>query len=266
MKAIVIGAGIVGATTAAALAKKGYTVTVIEVASPADGASFANGGQLSACHTTPWANPSAPLKVLKWAFNKDESPLVFRPHADLHQLTWLMKFMWNCLPSKTEYNMAALLGLAMHSRDARKGLQVGLDKYNGLNNGILHFYRTKSELKDAERDIKLMNAQGLDRRMVTVSEALQIEPSLKPIQSELVGATFTPSDSSGDAADYTRFLLSAEWAIKRSVIGSIKVLKGEVCALQDINGTAFVQVCSDEYCKTYSMLQAAYGLATWLRA
>lgn len=256
MKAIVIGAGIIGATTAATLAKRGYDVTVIEQAEPAAGASHANGGQLSACHTTPWASPSAPAKVLKWALSKDESPLVFRPHADLQQLSWLMKFMWNCLPSKTEYNTKALLRLALHSREARKALQVGMAHYNGLNNGILHFYRTKSELKDAERDVKLMNAEGLDRRMVTVEEAMAIEPALKPIQSELVGATFTPSDSSGDAAEFTRFLLKHEWAIHRSVKGSIKVVKAAVCGIQEHHGRAHVQLCDDDTCKTYTLLDA----------
>lgn len=258
MKAIVIGAGITGATTAATLARKGYDVTVIEAAAPAhvDSASHANGGQLSACHTTPWANPSAPLKVLKWAFGADESPLLFRPHADLHQLTWLMKFMWNCLPSKTVYNTKALLDLALFSREAREDLQVGMARYNGLNNGILHFYRTKSEFKDAERDVKLMNAGGLDRRMVTVEEALKIEPSLKPIASELVGATFTPSDSSGDAAAYTQFLLNPEWRINRGVSGNIKIIQVHACGIQQMGDVALVQVCRDETCKTYELMEA----------
>jgi D-amino-acid dehydrogenase len=256
MKALVIGAGIVGATTAASLAKKGYEVTVIEQEAPAAGTSHANGGQLSACHTTPWANPGAPLKVLKWALSREESPLVFRPHANLHQLSWLMKFMWNCLPSKTEYNTKSLLKLALHSRDVRDSYQVGMPRYDGLSNGILHFYRTKSELKDAERDTKLMNAEGLDRRSVSVEEAIAIEPALKPIQSELVGATFTPSDSSGDAAEYTRFLLTPEWAIKRGIKGSIRVLKGTVCGLQVHNGMAHVQLCDNATCTTYTLMTA----------
>lgn len=256
MKAIVIGAGIIGATTAATLAKRGYEVTIIEQADPASGASHANGGQLSACHTTPWASPAAPLKILQWAFQKDESPLMFKPHADLHQLSWLFKFAWNCLPSKTEYNTRALLGLALHSRQARKQLQVGMSHYNGLNNGILHFYRTRSELKDAERDVKLMQSGGLDRRLVTVEEALEIEPAIRPIKDELVGATFTPSDSSGDAAEFTRFLLSPAWKIHRSVPGSIKFVRVSACGIQVHNGQAHVQICNDDTCKTYSLLHA----------
>lgn len=256
MKALVIGAGIVGATTAASLAKEGYDVTVIEQEMVASGASHANGGQLSACHTTPWANPGAPLKVLKWSMSREESPLVFRPHANLHQLAWLMKFAWNCLPTKTEYNTKALLRLALHSRKVRETYQVGMPRYDGLANGILHFYRTKSELKDARRDTVLMNAEGLDRREVTVAEALEIEPALKPIASELVGATFTPSDSSGDAAAYTRFLLSPEWAIKRGIKGSIRVVKGTVCGLQVHHGQAHVQLCDNSTCKTYTLMTA----------
>jgi D-amino-acid dehydrogenase len=255
MKAIIIGAGIVGASSAAALAKRGYDVTVLDTnRQPALGASYANGGQLSACHTTPWANPQAPFKLLKWAFNAVESPLVFRPQADMHQLTWLMKFALNCLPNKTKHNTEALLALALHSREARKGFNIGVDKYNGLNNGILHFYRTKSELRDAERDIKVMNALGLDRRTVTVDEALVIEPALKTIKSQLIGATFTPSDSSGDAAAYTRYLLNPEWAIKRSISGSIRFEQATVSALVKINGKAQVKVYN--YNGGYNLLDA----------
>jgi D-amino-acid dehydrogenase len=82
MKIIVLGAGVVGTTTAWYLNRAGHEVTVVE-RQPGVGleTSFANGGQISASHAVPWANPGAPLKILRW-LGKEDAPLLFRLHAD----------------------------------------------------------------------------------------------------------------------------------------------------------------------------------------
>src|SRR4051794_40041248 len=67
MKVIVLGAGVVGTTTAYYLNRLGCDVTVVDrQAAPAAETSYANGGQISVSHAEPWANPSAPLKLLRW--------------------------------------------------------------------------------------------------------------------------------------------------------------------------------------------------------
>ena len=77
MKVIVLGAGLLGVTSAYFLRQQGHDVTVIDrQATPAAETSFANGGQISVSHAEPWANPSAPLKVLKW-LGKEDAPLLF---------------------------------------------------------------------------------------------------------------------------------------------------------------------------------------------
>jgi glycine/D-amino acid oxidase-like deaminating enzyme len=88
MKILVLGAGVIGVTTAWFLSKSGHEVTVVDrQAAPGLETSFANGGQISVSHAEPWANPSAPLKVLKWLAREDE-PLLFRLRPDIRQWLW----------------------------------------------------------------------------------------------------------------------------------------------------------------------------------
>ena len=78
MKVIVLGAGIIGTASAWFLNKAGHDVTVIErQPGAALETSFANGGQISVSHGQPLANPSTPLKILKW-LGRDDAPLLYR--------------------------------------------------------------------------------------------------------------------------------------------------------------------------------------------
>ena len=76
MQVLVLGAGVVGTTTAYFLAEAGHRVTVIDrEPAPARETSFANGGQISACHAKPWAGPGVPWQAFKWMFAPD-APLL----------------------------------------------------------------------------------------------------------------------------------------------------------------------------------------------
>ena len=102
MKVIVLGAGIVGTASAWFLQKAGHEVTVIErQPGAALETSFANGGQISVSHAEPWANPSAPLKVLKW-LGQEDAPLLFRIRADMRQWLWGLQFLRECTPVRMD--------------------------------------------------------------------------------------------------------------------------------------------------------------------
>ena len=93
MRVIVLGSGLLGVSSAYYLSRLGHEVTVLDrQASPAAETSFANGGQISVSHAEPWANPGAPLKVLKWLARED-APLLFRLRADLRQWLWGLQFL-----------------------------------------------------------------------------------------------------------------------------------------------------------------------------
>jgi D-amino-acid dehydrogenase len=117
MKVIVLGAGLLGVTSAYFLRQQGHDVTVVDrQASPAAETSFANGGQISVSHAEPWANPSAPLKVLQW-LGQEDAPLLFRIRADMRQWLWGLQFLRECTPARTRHNIEQIVRLGTYSRD-----------------------------------------------------------------------------------------------------------------------------------------------------
>jgi D-amino-acid dehydrogenase len=83
---------------------------------------------------------------------------------------------------------------------------IGID-YDQRTQGILHFYTSAKELEAAEEPAALMRALGCDRRLITIDEAVRIEPALQHIRPKLAGATYTAQDESGDANRFARELV-----------------------------------------------------------
>lgn len=207
MKVIVLGAGLLGVTSAHFLHMQGHDVTVVDrQPAPAAETSFANGGQISVSHAEPWANPSAPLKVLKW-LGKEDAPLLFRLRADPRQWAWGLRFLRECTPARTRHNIANIVRLGAYSRDTLQQLrrELGLE-YDARTQGILHFYTNEAEFAAAEAPAAQMRALGCDRQVISADEAVRIEPALRHIRPQLAGATYTAQDESGDANRFARQL------------------------------------------------------------
>ena len=208
MKVIVLGAGLLGVTSAYFLREQGHDVVVIDrQATPAAETSFANGGQISVSHAEPWANPSAPLKVLKW-MGKEDAPLLFRLRADMRQWLWGLQFLRECTPAKTKYNIEQIVRLGTYSRDTLGELRsaIGLH-YDERTQGILHFYTNQKEYDAAAAPAAQMRELGCDRRVISADEAVRLEPALAHIRPQLAGATYTAEDESGDANQFARGLV-----------------------------------------------------------
>jgi D-amino-acid dehydrogenase len=124
MRVIVLGAGLLGVTSAYYLQQLGHEVTVIDrQATPAAETSFANGGQISVSHAEPWANPSAPIKVLQW-LGKEDAPLLFRIRADMRQWLWGLQFLRECSPARTRHNIEQIVRLGTYSRETLQQLRA----------------------------------------------------------------------------------------------------------------------------------------------
>ncbi len=204
MKVIVLGAGVVGTAAAWYLAQAGHEVEVVERREgPGLETSFANGGQVSVCHAEPWAGPGAPLKILRW-LSREDAPLLFRLRMDPAQWAWGLRFLLECSAWRTRDNIGQILAMAFYSRAMLRELraQTGLS-YDESARGILHYYTDRAAFEAARETTALMQRLGLDRMERTVEEALAIEPALAHAAPRLVGATWTPSDESGDAYLFT---------------------------------------------------------------
>ena len=207
MRVIVLGAGLLGVTSAYFLQQLGHEVTVIDrQGTPGAETSFANGGQISVSHAEPWANPSAPLKVLQW-LGKEDAPLLFRLRADMRQWLWGLQFLRNCTPARTRHNIEQIVRLGTYSRDTLQQLRAATGiQYDQRTQGILHFYTNAKEFDGALAPAEQMRALGCERQVISADEAVRIEPALAHMRPQLAGATFTAEDESGDANQFTREL------------------------------------------------------------
>ncbi|MDY7538127.1 D-amino acid dehydrogenase [Undibacterium sp. RTI2.1] len=204
MKVIVLGSGIIGTSSAWFLKKQGHDVTVIErQPGAAQETSFANGCQISVSHAEPWANPSAPLKVLKW-LGKEDAPLLFRPRAEWLQWLWGMSFLRECTPGRTADNIRQIVAISEYSRQTLQAVraETGID-YDCLTKGILHFYTDKKEFDDSLPAAKLMRDLGCQRDSIGADEVVRIEPALASIRDKIVGGDYTETDESGDVYKFT---------------------------------------------------------------
>ena len=208
---VVIGGGITGVTSAYALLRQGYQVTLVEKQRyAAMETSFANGGQLSASNAEVWTHPSTIVKGLKWLFKAD-APLLVNMKPSWHKLSWFAEFMAS-IP-KYEDNTVATTKLAIAAREHLFGWaeQEGID-FDLKKQGILHIYRDRKGFEHASRVNEMLAQGGLDRRAVTPQEINQIEPT---VNGQYYGGFYTPSDSTGDIHKFTSGLAQA--CIKRGM-------------------------------------------------
>lgn len=204
MKVIVLGAGIIGTSSAWFLHKEGHDVTVIDRQSgAAQETSFANGCQISVSHAEPWANPSAPMKVLKW-LGKEDAPLLFRPHLDWLQWKWAASFLRECTPARTDDNIRQIVALCEYSRQTLQAVraETGI-AYDHLTRGILHFYTSSKEFEASLHAARLMRDMGCARQSIDTDAVIAIEPTLSHLRHKIIGGDFTESDESGDIYKFT---------------------------------------------------------------
>lgn len=207
MHVLVLGAGITGVTTAWYLRRAGFDVSVID-RQPAAGleTSYANGGQISASHPEPWANPSAPLVALRW-LGRSDAPLRFRPSRDPAQWRWALAFLRECLPARTRHNTEAIASLAAYSvtrlRELREELGLG---YEFLGRGILHLFFDAHEFRGAAHRVDMLARHGIRARLCRRDEMIALEPALEAAAGRLTGGIHAPDDESGDAFRFTQAL------------------------------------------------------------
>ena len=207
MHVVVMGAGVIGTTAAWYLLQNGHQVTVVDRQhASAQETSFANGGQISACHATPWANASTPKQILKW-LGREEAPLLVRMRFDPQLFSWGLRFLRNCTDARAKINLEKALGVAIYSRDCLRALRDTLDlEYDHSTRGILHICRNEQDMIAVEKATAQMQEYGLNRRLVTTDECLAIEPALRGSNAPIIGGSFTPDDESGDAQKFTEAL------------------------------------------------------------
>ncbi|WP_425641780.1 D-amino acid dehydrogenase [Marinomonas gallaica] len=199
MKVCILGAGVIGLTSAYYLAKKGMQVTVIDRQSDvAMEASFANAGQVSPGYSAPWAAPGVPLKAVKWLFQK-YAPLKISPELELKKVAWMSKMLRNCTASAYNTNKSRMMALAEYSRDCfidlRKDIGISYDDGQG---GTLQLFRSDAQVDGAQKDINVLRSLGVPHEVLTPAEILAVEPGLAPSIDKFKGGLRLTGDETGD--------------------------------------------------------------------
>lgn len=207
MKAIVLGSGVLGTTTAYYLARLGHEVVVIDRRDgPALETSFANAGEVSPGYSAPWAAPGVPLKAAKWLFMK-HAPLILRPQMDPFQWRWMFSMLLNCNARSYAVNKGRMVRLAEYSRDALRELraETGI-AYDERAKGTLQLFRKQQQVDASVADMAVLDRFGVPYRALDAEGCVGVEPGLRFSRDRIVGGLLLPGDETGDCFKFTNAL------------------------------------------------------------
>jgi D-amino-acid dehydrogenase len=204
MRVAVVGAGIVGVTTAYELTSDGHEVSVFERrASVAAEASFANAGVIAPGYVTPWAAPGMPIKVIRHLLSR-HAPVRFGA-GTLKASPWLWRFLRACRKDVHLANRKRMQGLAHFSRDHLSGLAASLRLQFEQADGYLVLLRTARELAQAQAGVSLLRELGVSFEVVDATRCRAIEPGLS-VDAPLHAAIHLPQDGVGNCRQFAHLM------------------------------------------------------------
>lgn len=207
MHVAVLGAGVIGVTTAYALAKHGYKITIFDQAgSIAAGATFANGAQLSYSFVDPMASPAMLKKLPAILLGKDPN-IKQKPSLRPDYLRWGAYFMGNCTEPKVNSNLENAISLAIDSREALGRLLADHNiSFRYKRAGKLVVTRNEATFSRMKHAAEIKSRRGIETRALGPKECWQVEPKIAAYFQDIVGGIFAPDDHVGDARRFTNAL------------------------------------------------------------
>jgi D-amino-acid dehydrogenase len=204
MKVIVMGAGVIGVTTAWYLSKAGCEVVVLDrQQGPGLETSYANAGELSYGMTSPWAAPGIPMKALKWLFMK-RRPLFIWPLISPTMWVWGARMLANCTEEAYARNKSRMVRISNYSRDVLPDLiaETGI-RYDGRSQGTLQLFRTEKQLKGSKADQEVLAEYDSPFEVLDPDGCVAVEPALAAVREKFVGGLRLTADRTGDCRMFT---------------------------------------------------------------
>lgn len=249
MKIAVLGAGVIGVTTAYYLHRAGHEVVVIDrQPGAALETSFANAGEISPGYASPWAAPGIPLKALRWLIMR-HAPLIVRPRLDMAMVRWLYAMLRNCNASSYAVNKSRMVRLAEFSRDQLVELRQTLAiAYDHRSRGTLQLFRTAAQAEASAKDIAVLEHYGVSYQRLDRDGCIGFEPGLAASRDRFIGGLRLPGDETGDCHLFTKQLavhLAGKGVEFRynSRIEKIHIERGQIAQVQTDQG----KVTADRY-------------------
>ena len=231
MKVVVLGAGIIGTTSAYFLAKQGHEVTVIDRQdSVSMETSHANAGCLSYGFTSPWASPELPFSVLKWVLT-GRSPLIINPNMSVETIKFLYRMYKNCNSRSYEINKSRMLRVANYSQKALLEIETDFDLYyEQKKQGSLQLFWDSKEIEKTQKDIAILDKFNINSQLLSAEECVKIEPGLQYVKNKLAGGIQFMDDFTGNC-----YLFSTEVYKKCVEMGVNFEFNTEIKSLQISN-------------------------------
>ena len=207
MRVVVLGAGIIGVTTAYYLARQGVEVEVLDRQREAGlETSFANAGELSYGMTSPWAAPGIPWKAVKWMFMRHR-PLMIWPLLSPSMWSWCAKMVSNCNAKSYAINKGRMVRVSNYSRDALTELldEVQID-FDLREKGTLQLFRKQKQIDGSKADQDVLAAYDSPFEVLDRDGCVAAEPRLAPVAHKFVGGLRLTSDRTGDCRMFTQAL------------------------------------------------------------
>ncbi len=203
MKALIIGSGLIGITSAYFLSRRGWEVTVLDRQDgPGLETSFANGSLLTPSMPEPWNAPGS-WRVLLGSIGRSDSPLKLHLKTLPHLAGWGVRFLRNSSPESYRRNTIKNLKLALHSLQVLGRLRQELElRYGFASPGTLRVFRDSAPFERAMEWVEMLKAEGLTYRRLTGGEVVAMEPALAPIGGQLAGGIHYPHDEIGNAYEF----------------------------------------------------------------
>ncbi len=243
MKVAILGAGVIGVTTAYYLAEAGHDVTVIDrQPGAALETSFANAGEVSPGYASPWAGPGIPMKALRWLF-MEHAPLILQPRLNMAAVRWLLAMLRNCTAARYARNKSRMVRLAEFSRDELVQLRerLGID-YDQRSQGTLQLFRTEKQLAGSRSDMDVLESYGVAYELLDREGCVRAEPGLSASRDRFVGGLRLPGDETGDCRIFTQAL--AAWLARNGVslrygttITRLNAANGQIVGVETNGGT-----------------------------
>ncbi len=207
MKALVLGAGLAGVTTAYELLKDGWDVEVVDREDrPAMLTSYANAGLFAPGHAYAWSSPAAPKILLRSLWRNDQA-LRFKPSLDPALWRWMVKFLGQCTAERAAINTSRKARLCSYSQGVFHENQPDQNvDYDGNTGGLIFFYRDPAAFEAGCAKSSQLSDNGVEIIKLTPDEVVAKDPALEASGHKIAGALYSPNDESGDARKFTQGL------------------------------------------------------------
>ena len=185
---VIVGAGVVGLTSALTLQRLGRSVVVLDPSPPGSGASFGNAGTIADFAIAPVGSPAL-LKQLPSLLLDRQGPFSIRQGAMAALLPWLAQFAWQSLPAHCANNRWAIAALTLDAGARWQGLAADLEAgHLRQNKGCLYVFNNEARYQAGRRDMRLRQALGVNIELLNPGELAQLEPHLPQVE----GGAFFP--------------------------------------------------------------------------